>query len=60
MGNQTLYTARMDRTPTENISINSDWSVAFNGNHRVLGLRILGPRRVKESGMDKWVKIAKV
>lgn len=57
MGNEEVYTNKMTRTPTENISINSDWTTGFNGNHRILALRILGQKRVKASGMDKYIKI---
>lgn len=59
MGDEERYRAKMATTPTERISLNNDWTVAFNGNHRVLALRILGPRRVKKSGMDRWVTIGK-
>ena len=41
------------------ISIDNKWQVFYNGNHRTLALKLLGPEFVKKSGMDKWIKIWK-
>lgn len=44
---------------TRHIQVRDEWSIGWDGSHRLLVLKLLGPEFVKQSGMDKWVKVVK-
>lgn len=58
--NDSLHVPDTDEEKHNWIGLTNEWTIAVQGNHRALALKILGPDFVEKSGMNDWVKIWKL